>query len=146
MMRTLTLRRARPDEADFFYAVRAAGFKAVVEQVYGTWDDAVQRPAADAEFAELPVEIVECDGDAIGYQTVVRHEDHWFLVEIVLLPTARNRGVGTQLVRDVMAAARAAGVPVRLSVLHVNPAQALYARLGFRVERIEPPRVKMVWP
>jgi ribosomal protein S18 acetylase RimI-like enzyme len=140
------LRPARADDADFFYEVRAAGFRNHVEQVFGPWVDTFQRPLADAEFAELPVEIIERDGAPIGYLAVVRHPDHWYLDEIALVPAARNRGLGTQLVRDVMAAASAAGLPVRLSVLHVNPAQALYAQLGFRVERIEPPRVKMVWP
>ena len=142
----LRLRRARPDEADFFYQARTAGFKDHVEQVFGPWLDSFQRPLSDADFVELPVEIIECDGEPIGYQAIVRHDDHWFLDEIVLLPAMRNRGVGTRLVRDVMTAAREAQVPLRLSVLHVNPAQALYARLGFRIERIEHPRVKMVWP
>lgn len=142
----LRLRAARPEDAAFFYEARTAGFKDYVEQVFGPWLDAFQRPLADAEFAELPVEIIECGSTAVGYQAVVRHDDHWFLDEIVLVPAMRNRGLGTRLVQDVMNAARAAGVPLRLSVLHVNPARALYARLGFRVERIEHPRVKMVWP
>jgi len=37
------------------------------------------------------------------------------------------------------------GVPVRLSVFFTNPAQALYARLGFEVLRIQDPRMSMEW-
>ena len=46
-----------------------------------------------------------------------------------------------------MAAARAANQPLRLSVREENPgARRLYERLGFRVTRIESPRIKMEWP
>jgi hypothetical protein len=48
--------------------------------------------------------------------------------------------------REIMAGAQAAGMPIRLSVLNINPARELYLRLGFRVTRLEPPRVKMEWP
>ena len=116
------------------------------EQAFGPWDDDRQRASADKDFDELPVEIVEREGAPIGYQIILRHDDHWFLDEIALVTAARGCGIGRGLVEAVMAAARAAGQPLRLSVLECNPAQRLYARLGFRVSRLEPPRVKMEWP
>jgi ribosomal protein S18 acetylase RimI-like enzyme len=142
----LRLRAARPDEVDFFYAVRKEAFVSYFEQVFGPWLDAAQRPIAETDFAERPVEIVELGDARIGYLAIVRHADHWFLDEIALASRARGRGFGTRLVRSAMEAAKRAGLPLRLSVLHVNPAQRLYARLGFRVARLEPPRVAMVWP
>jgi ribosomal protein S18 acetylase RimI-like enzyme len=45
-----------------------------------------------------------------------------------------------------MDGAREAGTPLRLSVRETNPARRLYERLGFRVTRVEPPRIKMEWP
>jgi ribosomal protein S18 acetylase RimI-like enzyme len=52
---------------------------------------------------------------------------------------------GTQLLRGILWTAERRGVPVRLSVFVSNPAQALYARLGFEVVRIEDPRMSMRW-
>jgi ribosomal protein S18 acetylase RimI-like enzyme len=98
--------------------------------------------AHDEELVDQPVQIVMQRGVPIGYVSVSRHDDHWYLDEISLIASARNRVIGSQLVRDVMAA----HVPLRLSVLDTNPAQRLYARLGFRVTRIEPPRIKMEFP
>jgi len=46
--------------------------------------------------------------------------DHDFIDELALLPEAQGRGIGSSLVRDVMGAASARGVPVRLSVLVTN--------------------------
>ena len=145
-MSDLVLRPARADDRDFFFELRRDGFRAYAEQVFGPWDDAYQRGSADRDLDELPVEIVERAGARIGYQIVLRHPDHWFLDEIAVVAAERGRGLGTRLVTDIMCAAAAAGLPLRLSVLHVNPAQRLYARLGFKVSRVEHPRVKMEWP
>jgi ribosomal protein S18 acetylase RimI-like enzyme len=142
----IVLRPVRADERDFFYAVRRGAFREYAEAAFGPWDDVKQRASADRDVGELSIEIVERDGAAIGYQIVEHNADHWFLDEIALADGERGRGVGTELVKTIMTAARDAGMPLRLSVLHVNPAQRLYARLGFRVTRIEHPRIKMEWP
>jgi ribosomal protein S18 acetylase RimI-like enzyme len=142
----LTLRRPGPDDRDFFFELRRDGFRAYAEAVFGPWDDARQRASADRDFDGLPVEIVERAGVRIGYQIVELHPDHTWLDEIVIVEPERGRGLGAALVRLVMTAASERGVPLRLSVLHVNPAQRLYARLGFRVTSVEPPRIKMEWP
>jgi len=142
----LTLRPARPDDGDFFYATRRAAFRVYVENAHGTpWDDAFHRPIFDREFAELPLEIVERAGAPVGYQAVSRRVDHWWLDEIALVDGERGRGIGTELVTAIMDAARAAGMPLRLSVLDGNPALRLYTRLGFRVTSVEPPRTKLEW-
>jgi ribosomal protein S18 acetylase RimI-like enzyme len=142
----LVLRAIRADERDFFFAVRRGAFRAYSEAAFGSWNDVEQRGFADRDVDELPFEIVERDGTPIGYQLVERHSDHWFLDEIALAEGERGHGIGTELVTAIMTAARDAGMPLRLSVLEVNPAQRLYARLGFRVTRVEPPRIKLEWP
>lgn len=48
-------------------------------------------------------------------------------------PTRQGRGLGTEIVRNLLAEAAAARVPVELQVLKVNPARRLYERLGFTV-------------
>ena len=49
------------------------------------------------------------------------------------MPAYQGRGIGTQVVRDVLAEARDRGVPARISVEVDNPlARALYERLGFK--------------
>jgi len=141
----LQLRPAARDDADFFYAVRRAGFQPYTEEVFGPWIDANQRQWADRDFGELPIEIVEHRGAPIGYLIILREADHVFLDEIALVPSARRCGLGAELVRAAMDRARDAGQELRLSVLVNNPAQQLYARLGFVITRIEHPRIKMTW-
>lgn len=53
------------------------------------------------------------------------------LMDIALLATARNRGIGTALLRTLLERAAALGKPVSLHVENENPAKRLYQRLGF---------------
>ena len=51
-------------------------------------------------------------------------------MDIALLPPYRNAGIGSAILRDLLAEAAAAHQPVRLPVEQCNPAVRLYARLG----------------
>ena len=52
---------------------------------------------------------------------------------IALMPAHQRHGIRSSLLRQIQVAAATRGVPVRLNVLKVNPACALYERLGFAV-------------
>jgi ribosomal protein S18 acetylase RimI-like enzyme len=140
----LRVRPASSGDREFLFEVRRAALRTYVEQTSG-WDDAEQRTTADREFGELPYAVVEESGRPVGYVCVIHQSECDFIEEIALLPEAQGRGIGTRLVRDILQAAQRRGVPVRLSVFASNPAQALYARLGFEVLRIEHPRTAMEW-
>jgi ribosomal protein S18 acetylase RimI-like enzyme len=140
----LRVRPALSGDREFLFEVRRASLRAYVEQTSG-WDDAEQRTIADEEFAGLPYAVVEEGGRPLGYVCVIHRSDCDFIEEIALLPEECGRGVGTRLLQDILRAARQRRVPVQLSVFVTNPAQALYARLGFEVLRIEEPRMAMRW-
>lgn len=142
--RDLRVRPASVGDREFLFALRRAVLRTYVEQTSG-WDDVEQRAVADREFGELPYTVVEESGRAVGYVCVIHESECDFLEEIALLPEAQGRGIGTRLLRDILQAARRRDVPVRLSVFAGNPAQALYARLGFNVVRVEEPRTAMEW-
>lgn len=139
--------RVRPavsSDREFLFEARRAALRAYVEQTSG-WDDAEQRVIADKEFTDLPFAVVEEGGRTVGYVCVIHQSECDFIEEIALLPEAQGCGIGTQLLLDILLAAQGRGVPVRLSVFVTNPAQALYARLGFEVVRIQDPRMLMEW-
>lgn len=140
----LRVRPAVRGDREFLFEVRRAALRTYVDQTSG-WDDGEQRGIAEREFGELPYAVVEESGCPVGYVCVLHEGAVDLIEEIALLPGAQGRGIGTRLLRDVLDAARQRGVPVRLSVFTSNPAQALYARLGFTVVRIEEPRMAMEW-
>jgi ribosomal protein S18 acetylase RimI-like enzyme len=81
---------------------------------------------AGADFA-----IVEVDGAPAGRFYVNRGQDEIRLVDIALLPEYRRAGVGSDLIRELLAEAETQGLPVTIHVEVFNPARTLYERLGF---------------
>jgi ribosomal protein S18 acetylase RimI-like enzyme len=97
------------------------------------------------DLARAACEILMVGGRDVGYLAVEDQATALFVDAIALVPEHQGRGVGTQLLREVMARGAAAGVPVRLNVLRVNPARALYERLGFRIIGGDSHRHYMEW-
>jgi ribosomal protein S18 acetylase RimI-like enzyme len=73
------------------------------------------------------------DSVPIGRLYVARWADEIRIVDIALLPEFRGRGIGSTLIKQVLAEGKAAGKPVSIHVEQFNPARSLYRRLGFEV-------------
>ena len=125
------LRDATEADRDWLYALLRASMGDYVVQTWGDWDEAFQRSRFDDHFTTVDQRIIVVDGVDAGVLIVHREATRLVLEEIQLLPEYQARGVGTAVLRDLMAEAASAAVPVELQVLKVNPARALYERLGF---------------
>jgi GNAT superfamily N-acetyltransferase len=68
----------------------------------------------------------------IGRLYLDRRADEIRIIDIALLPEYRNRGIGSQLLQDVIADAAKSRLLVRIHVEQHNPAMGLYERLGFK--------------
>lgn len=75
--------------------------------------------------------VVERDGTSIGRIYLDRRKDELRLIDIALVPEARNQGLGGALLLDLLDEAQAASLPVRIHVEKNNPAMRLYLKLGF---------------
>ncbi|MBX9446605.1 GNAT family N-acetyltransferase [Dickeya chrysanthemi] len=79
--------------------------------------------------------IVQADGQPAGLfkYRFMPQEQHWYLMQIQIHPNFQNRGLGRQLIENLLTQASTQNQAVVLSVLKNNPARHLYHRLGFRV-------------
>lgn len=125
-----TLRQATDADYEFLYRLHVAAMKDLVARVWG-WDDARQEQFFADHFDPAPSRIIVVDGEDAGVVAVVWGEADAFLASIEILPEYQGRGLGTAIIRHIIAAAEARGLPVRLRVLKINPARRLYERLGF---------------
>jgi ribosomal protein S18 acetylase RimI-like enzyme len=78
-------------------------------------------------------EVIEVDGEPAGRLYVDRTVGEIRVVDITLLPEYRGSGVGTALLRGLLAEADAGGRRVTIHVERFNRALRLYERLGFSV-------------
>jgi ribosomal protein S18 acetylase RimI-like enzyme len=81
----------------------------------------------------------------IGRLMVSRATDEIHLVDLALIPTRRNAGLGSRLLRDLMEEARDTNRQLRLQVLKNNPALRWYLRLGFSPAGENGWHLKMEW-
>jgi ribosomal protein S18 acetylase RimI-like enzyme len=133
--RGCALRAARRGDEKFLFALHRSAMRDSVEAT-GGWDEDWQRQHFAATYAPAQhAVIVRLDPVPrdIGRISVMRHWHKVFLRDIELVAAERNRGIGTAMIRALLDIAKADGRAVELLVLKCNPAQRLYARLGFAV-------------
>lgn len=96
-------------------------------------------------YPEASFDLILDDGEPIGRLYVSRWEREIRLVDVALAPEARGRGIGTSLLRDLLAEGERTGKTVSIHVERFNPALRLYRRLGFREIEEKGPYFLMEW-
>jgi ribosomal protein S18 acetylase RimI-like enzyme len=90
-----------------------------------------QRHHYRTHIADCAFDIIEQHGRPAGRLYLDARRSRLHIVDIALLPAWRGQGVGTAILRALMATARAGGKGVGIFVEKFNPALRLYRRLGF---------------
>jgi ribosomal protein S18 acetylase RimI-like enzyme len=138
---SVPLRVAGPEDFDFLARVYASTRAEELASVPWSLEQKAaflraQAEAQDKYYRENYVTaefLVILDNDVpAGRLYVDRWPDEIRLMDIALLPAHRGKGIGTRLLRDLQDEARAAAKPLRIHVEKMNPALALYERLGFK--------------
>lgn len=129
----IKLRPAAQEDAELVHAITRACMKGYVVQTWGSWDEEFQHKLFSERWNPTPCAIVRLDKRDIGCITLEEHQNHHHLGRLYILPEHQGHGIGTHLLRNMIRKADSASVPMRLSVLRVNPARRLYEREGFHV-------------
>jgi|SRR5215510_11186720 len=127
----LQRRPAVENDYQFMWDLHLQTLRSYVEATWG-WDEQWQSKYFRETRDLSRYEILVNNGREIGCLGI-RYEDKvLFLEYVAILPEYQNQGFGSEVVRDVLRSAAERGVPVRLSVLKVNPVRKLYERMGFQ--------------
>jgi len=97
------------------------------------WNEAEQVARFAERFLLEEVRIIVRDDKDVGWLQVGETDEEIFLKQIYIDPGSQNQGIGSRLVANLLERARRANKPVRLGVVKINPALALYQRLGFAI-------------
>ena len=136
----LRFRPIEPDDQDLLFRIYASTREEELAAV--VWEpgqkEAFLRQQFEAQhrwyqenYAGAEFLVVLRDGEPAGRLYVVRWEKEIRLIDIALLPAHRNSGVGSAILREILAEGSAAAKPVTIHVEKFNPALRLYERLGF---------------
>jgi GNAT superfamily N-acetyltransferase len=75
--------------------------------------------------------VVTIDGKDVGWLQVSETQTEIRLQQFFISPDRQRTGIGTDVLRSLLAKWRATGKPIALTVLKNNPARRLYERFGF---------------
>jgi ribosomal protein S18 acetylase RimI-like enzyme len=126
-----TLRPATADDRDFVVDVNRAAMGPYLEATFG-WDEAAQSAYFDRRFDASGGQVIQVGGVDVGELLVEERPRELFLVRLALLPDWQGRGIGSAIVRMLIARARELGSALALDVFKTNSRAAqLYESLGF---------------
>ena len=124
------LRPARPEDVEPIAELRAVVLRDDLERL-GRFDEQRVRQRLRDGFSPERTTIVLVDDEPAGCFTLRPAEDGLWLEHLYLDPRHQGRGIGTAVLRTVLARTDADGMTVRLNVLRGSAARRLYERHGF---------------
>ncbi|WP_251054835.1 GNAT family N-acetyltransferase [Streptomyces sp. ISL-66] len=125
--------------------LRATVMRADLERL-GRFDEHRVRQRLRDSLSPQYTSVIEIDRRPAGCVTVRPAREGQWLEHFYLAPHHQGRGLGSAVLRGVLARNDAQGVSVRLNVLQGSAARRLYERHGFVVETEDPIDVYMVRP
>jgi ribosomal protein S18 acetylase RimI-like enzyme len=142
MTHVVTLRPVQPGDDELLFRVYAStrAEELAVVPWHAAQKDAFLRAQFAAQtrwyrehYAAASYQVILIDGEPCGRLCVYRGDAEIRIMDIALLPEHRSNGLGTSLLRDLLAEADASRKLVTIHVERFNPALRLYQRLGFSV-------------
>lgn len=139
-MQDITYRPIEESDSSFLFDVYASAQQE--ELALSGWPKRLQegflRQQFEAEkmffteqFSQADLRIVLFEGEPIGRLYLDKKVSEIEVLDIALLPEYRNRGIGTELIRDILEEAQECNKAVHIHVRRRNPSVRLYYRLGF---------------
>jgi ribosomal protein S18 acetylase RimI-like enzyme len=97
----------------------------------------LHRAAQESSFRQQwncrQVRIISLDQTEVGWVQATMENGEYFIAQLFVDGPFQRQGIGTHVMRLLIAEAERVSQPIRLNVVKINPALRLYQRLGFIV-------------
>jgi GNAT superfamily N-acetyltransferase len=140
---SVTLRTVTPEDNEFLLAVYAntreeelaqVNWEPNQKEIFIAWQFGLQRQEYDARYPNARYQVILVNDQPAGRIWVGEDDTQIRLLDIALLKGFQNRGVGTRLLKQLVAEADEKNKPLRHMVFVLNSdAHRFYERLGFVV-------------
>ena len=122
---------ARPADYGFARQLYALTMRDIIELAFG-WDEYRQDLSFARQYVQSEVRIITLNGRDIGWLQTRSVGPTLHLFQFYIAPRWQNQGLGSLVLKRVLAQAEKRGWNVALSVMKENPARRLYERHGLR--------------
>jgi GNAT superfamily N-acetyltransferase len=142
----ISLKPATAEDQPFVESVYFETQRWIIEELFGWRGHEFEHAKFRSEFyRERNSSVILVDNETIGWIAVKRNGKAIHLDGIYLSSKAQRKGIGTALLRGLTSEAMKTGLPLTLRTAKINPATALYERLGFTRTVEDGRRVYMAW-
>jgi GNAT superfamily N-acetyltransferase len=126
----ITVRLAVAEDFEYCKRLYLAGMERIIEE-FGL-ERSAQAASFSEEWAPTQVRIISFGGSDVGWLQSDMRDDGLFVAQLFADGPFQGRGIGTEVMNQLIGEAAALNQPVSLAVVKINPAIRLYRRLGFR--------------
>jgi ribosomal protein S18 acetylase RimI-like enzyme len=133
MIREIELYQATVADTKFLWDVFRVSMKDYITQTRGEWNEQREESQFRNQLDLSAAQVIRRNNLEVGFLMAPIQDGARWIHTICIVPEHQNRGIGTEVIRSVIAEADAQKIPLYLNVLKVNPARRLYERLGFVV-------------
>lgn len=114
--------------------IRVAAMRESLERV-GRFDEARARQRLRDQFNGPASRSIDLNGERVGFYCMTQEVDGFHLHNLYLLPGVSGQGLGSQVLRQLIARADAQNQPMHLVALRESDANRFYLRHGFVLVR-----------
>lgn len=128
------LKKSSQSDYEFLRNVHHVTLKEHIEKIWG-WSEPLQDDFFKQEFDSNLIQIIQVAKNNVGYLLLNENKESVYVVELLILPEFQNRGLGTQILKDLIAQTEQMNQSLELAVFKVNTrAKDLYLDLGFVIK------------
>lgn len=128
-----TLRHASHTDETWLDELRRAAYKELFDATWGGWDEHRHQRHFSASLERGQISIIEIKHEPAGMLQVFEEADAVEIGEIQIHPRFQRRGIGRQILLDIIGKAHMLDKCVKLSLgLKNRQAYRLYRSLGFQ--------------
>jgi GNAT superfamily N-acetyltransferase len=84
-----------------------------------------------AEYPQATHDVIYFDDEPVGRLYLDRGQEKFHVLDITILPRFRGSGVGSVVLKQILAEAAQSGKPVTIYIESFNPSLRLFGQLGF---------------
>ena len=132
MMDSIKLRPATAADYTFALNLYLRTMRPYTEKLM-VWDEQKQIAGFAEHWDVKDVQVICADGRDVGWLQATETSPEILLQQFFVSPEHQRVGIGTQVLRGLLAAWMLTGKPLVVTVLKNNPARRFYERFGFSV-------------